>query len=144
MEENNYTNPYESGNNNYENNYQNNYNYDQYANYGNPMVDELGRPMKNRFALKLIVGIILIVCCCVNFNGLIFGIVGLVYTSKANTAYNAGNPYEFRACAGVSAAMLWIGGILLALSIISYFTVGAMFYAIYEEMMQMLEMEGMI
>lgn len=132
MEENNYSNPYDNNTNNYQNNYQNN--YDQYANYGNPMVDEQGRPLKNRFALKLIVGIIMILCCCVSPYSMIFAIVGLVFTCMANSAYNAGNPYDFRANARVSAAMLWIGGVILAISILLSVAAGAMLNSIMNEL----------
>lgn len=130
MEENNYsapnseyTNPYDNAQNGYQNNYQDN--YQQYANYGNAMVDDQGRPLKNRFALKLVLSIIMILCCCVSPYGMIFAIVGLVFTCMANSAYNAGNPYDFRANARVSTIMLWIAGVLMAISILISLAFGA-------------------
>lgn len=83
---------------------------------GNTMSDATGKPLKNYFALKLVLSIIMIMgCCCSNFFLVIVGIIALVFTCKANTAYNQGNPTEFRKYSKVSSVLLWMGGIVMAI-----------------------------
>ena len=69
---------------------------------GNPPLDKNGNPVKNRFGLKLTASILEII----GFNLITFicGIIGCVYTTKANAAYqeerwddflSAKNRYEY-------------------------------------------------
>lgn len=98
--------------------------YDQqyYANLGGVMVDDKGNPLKNRFALKLTLSILMILCCCCTFSPIIMilGIIALVFTCLANGAYNAGNPAEFRSKSRVATVLLAVGGGILALIIAIY------------------------
>ncbi len=102
---------------------QNQYGQNQYANLGGVMVDDKGRPLKNHFALKLVLSIIMILMCCFSPLVSILGIIGLVFTCMANSAYNQGNPHEFKTKDKVSTILLSIGGVIAALIIILYVVV---------------------
>lgn len=74
---------------------------------GSQPLDGNGRPIPNRFGMKLTFSILEIICC--NLISLVCGIIGCVYTTKANNAYNEGKWEEFKSHAKTSAICLWIG-----------------------------------
>lgn len=130
------------GNNTYGSNAYGNYGYDnnaynqqRYANLGGVMVDEQGKPLKNRFALKLTLSIIMILFCCCSMSPLVMvlGIIGLIFTCLANSSYNAGNPVQFRSRARVSAILLWVGGGIMALIMLIYIAFFVYFNAVLKE-----------
>lgn len=101
-------NPYNNGQ------YTNQYN-NMYGNIGGVPVDEKGQPLKNRFGMKLTFSILEIISC--NLISLIMGILGCVFTSKANSAYKEGRWEEFKSSAKTATVVLWVGlgGIILSL-----------------------------
>ncbi len=93
---------------------QNNFNgqqnmYGQNA-YGMPPVDKKGKPMQNRFGMKLTFSIleILTLFSCNLLTG-ILGIISCVFTAKANTAYKESRWDDFKSAAKTSAICLWVG-----------------------------------
>ena len=74
---------------------------------GNPPLDKNGNPVKNRFGLKLTASILEII----GFNLITFicGIIGCVYTTKANAAYHEERWDDFLSAKKTSAVSLWIG-----------------------------------
>ena len=74
---------------------------------GNPPLDKNGNPVKNRFGLKLTASILEII----GFNLITFicGIIGCVYTTKANAAYQEERWDDFLSAKKTSAVSLWIG-----------------------------------
>ncbi len=89
--------------------------YNTYGNIGGVPVDEKGQPLKNRFGMKLTFSILEIISC--NLISLIMGILGCVFTSKANSAYKEGRWEEFKSSAKTATVVLWVGlgGIILSL-----------------------------
>ena len=88
------------------------------ANYGMGAapVNANGTPMKNHFGLKMTFSIIEILTCCVcNPVSLILGIIGCVFTTKANNAYKESRWDEFKSAAKASSICLWIGGVIAAI-----------------------------
>ena len=140
----------ESNGNDYNGQQYNLYNNGQYANtyhtYGNISgipVDEKGRPLKNRFGMKLTFSILEIISC--NLISLIMGILGCVFSSKANTAYQEGRWEDFKSAAKSATIVLWIGlgGILLSV-VISVLVLVAFFQAIepyQDEILEYIEKE---
>lgn len=102
------------------------YNYENYNNRnanrvysGSAMTDATGKPLKNYFALKLTISIMMIMgCCCSNMILVILGIIALVFTCKANSAYNNGNAEEFQKQSKVATVLLWVGGGFLIIYLI--------------------------
>ena len=93
---------------------QNNFNgqqnmYGQNA-YGMPPIDKKGKPMQNRFGMKLTFSIleILTLFSCNLITG-ILGIISCVFTAKANTAYKESRWDDFKSAAKTSAICLWVG-----------------------------------
>ena len=93
---------------------QNNFNgqqnmYGQNA-YGMPPIDKKGKPMQNRFGMKLTFSIleILTLFSCNLITG-ILGIISCVFTAKANTAYKESRWEDFKSAAKTSAICLWVG-----------------------------------
>ena len=111
------------------------YNQQRYANLGGVMVDEQGNPLKNRFALKLTLSIIMILFCCCSMSPvvMIFGVIALIFTCLANSSYKAGNPVQFRSRAKVSTILLWVGGGIMALIMIIYVALFAYFNVVLKE-----------
>ena len=102
-------------NNGFQNNgYQNNYGMNNY-NMNQPPLDKKGRPMQNRFAMKLVFSILEMLSC--NLISLVCGILGCVNTAKANKAYKEGRWDDFRSAAKSSAIALWVGlgGVILSI-----------------------------
>ena len=113
----------ENGQNPYGANYSNYSNYSNYDNgaasgrvySGSTMTDATGKPLKNYFALKLTLSIMMIMgCCCSNFFLVIVGVIALVFTCMANNAYNQGNAQDFQRKSKISTILLWMGGIVMA------------------------------
>ncbi len=74
---------------------------------GNPPLDKNGNPVKNRFGLKLTASILEIIG--LNLVTFICGIIGCVYTTKANAAYQEERWDDFLSAKKASAVSLWIG-----------------------------------
>lgn len=85
--------------------YSTNPNYN-YSSFGAP-VDEKGRPLTNRFGMKLTFSILEIISC--NLISLIMGIIGCVFTTKANNAYKEGRWEDFKSAAKTATIVLWVG-----------------------------------
>lgn len=86
--------------------------YNQNMGYGMgmPSLGDNGQPLENRFAMKLTFSILEILCCCAgNLVTMIMGIIGCVFTAKANTSFKEGRWEEFKSEAKTSAICLWIG-----------------------------------
>lgn len=123
---NSYENPYQQSNPYESYTYGNNtYGQNRYSNLGGVMVDEKGVPLKNHFAVKLVFSIIMILMCCFSPLVSILGIIGLVFACLANSAYNEGNPYDFKSKSRVSTVLLAIGGGIMALMIVFYIIIFA-------------------
>lgn len=92
-----------------QNTYGQNMNYNSGMGYGTwqKPVGKDGRPLENRYGMKLVFSILEIVSC--NFITLVMGIIGCVYTNKANKAYMDGRWEDFRSYAKSSAICLWTG-----------------------------------
>ena len=82
---------------------------------GTPMGND-GQPLKNNYAMKMVFGILEILCCCgCNIITMILGIIALVFNGKANRAYQQGNAQEYKSNAKTSTILLWVGfGIAVA------------------------------
>lgn len=80
------------------------------------IVDESGKPLKNRFGMKLAFAVleILSLFFC-NIITMVLGIVALVLICAANNNYKKGEIKEFKSNAKISAILLWIG---LALDVV--------------------------
>ncbi len=74
---------------------------------GNPPLDKNGNPVKNRFGLKLTASILEIIG--LNLVTFVCGIIGCVYTAKANAAYHEERWDDFLSAKKTSAVSLWIG-----------------------------------
>lgn len=147
------TNPYGQqnaydGNRNEQNTYgyaqQNAYNagygYNQDGNYGGP-VDKNGCPLPNNFGMKLtfsILEMITILFC--NVITLVMGILGCVFTCKANNAYKEGRWSDFSSAKKTSNVFLWIGFavsmVYLVLIIVTCVAIGAFSAGITREIME--------
>ena len=129
--------PYAAYNATHNTTYNTSYNQQQYANLGGVMVDGQGRPLKNRFALKLTLSIILILCCCCTGSPivLVLGIIALVFTCLANSSFKAGNPMQFRSRARVSTVLISVGGGIAIFLLIIYVVFFAYFNAILKASM---------
>lgn len=82
------------------------------VNYGEATVlnDENGQPVKNSFGMKITFSILEILCCCgCNLITMIMGIIGCVFTSKANSAYKSGDVQEYKRNSKSATICLWIG-----------------------------------
>lgn len=122
-----YSNPYQSGQQNYGNPYQNGQQtyggYNPYGN-GNVPLDKKGQPLKNRFGMKLTFSILEMISG--NLISLICGIIACVFTCKANTSYKEGKWEEFKSNAKISNIFLWIGlGVCLAFYVIVIILIAA-------------------
>lgn len=87
--------------------------------YSGPVGDD-GKPLKNRFGMKLTFSILEILSC--NLVTFILGIVACVNTAKANTSYKEGRWQDFKSQAKVSAVCLWVGlaAFILGIFIIAF------------------------
>ena len=117
-----YGSQYQSGQQNYGNPYQNGQQtyggYNPYGN-GNVPLDKKGQPLKNRFGMKLTFSILEMISG--NLISLICGIIACVFTCKANTAYKEGKWEEFKSNAKISNIFLWIGlGVCLVVYVIVF------------------------
>lgn len=115
-----YSNPYQSGQQDYGNPYQNGQQmYGGYNPYGNVPLDKKGQPLKNRFGMKLTFSILEMISG--NLISLICGIIACVFTCKANTAYKEGKWEEFKSHATVSNIVLWVGlGVCIVVYVIVF------------------------
>lgn len=87
--------------------------------------DQNGRPIPNRFGMKLTFSILEMVLC--NILSLICGIIGCVFTVKANTAYKERRWEDFKNHAKASAIALWIG---FGLGMLTFFVYIILFFGI--------------
>lgn len=122
-----YGSQYQSGQQNYGNPYQSGQQtyggYNPYGN-GNVPLDKKGQPLKNRFGMKLTFSILEMISG--NLISLICGIIACVFTCKANTAYKEGKWEEFKSNAKISNICLWIGlGVCLAFYVIVIILIAA-------------------
>lgn len=115
-----YGSQYQSGQQNYGNPYQNGQQmYGGYNPYGNVPLDKKGQPLKNRFGMKLTFSILEMISG--NLISLICGIIACVFTCKANTAYKEGKWEEFKSHAKVSNIVLWVGlGVCIVVYVIVF------------------------
>ncbi len=93
--------------------------------YGMAPFDPNGRPIPNRFGMKLTFSILEMLCCA--FPALVCGIVGCVYTVMANASYRERRWEDFKRQARVSAIALWIGfglGMATALLVLACYAIG--------------------
>lgn len=64
----------------------------------------------NRYAMKMVFSILEILSCCVgNIIAMVMGILGCIFSSKANTAYKNGAAEEFKTAGRSATICLWIG-----------------------------------
>ncbi len=118
--------------------------YPQQGSYnlnGYPPTGLNGTPMKNRFGLKLTASILEMISC--NLGSLICGIIGCVFTTKANAAYNEGRWEEFKSARKTSAIALWVGlgffvvnlimGIVGIIMLANYSTTSDIYNEYYDE-----------
>ncbi len=122
-----YGSQYQSGQQNYGNPYQSGQQmyggYNPYGN-GNVPLDKKGQPLKNRFGMKLTFSILEMISG--NLISLICGIIACVFTCKANTSYKEGKWEEFKSNARISNIFLWIGlGVCLAFYVIVIILIAA-------------------
>lgn len=122
-----YGSQYQSGQQNYGNPYRNGQQtyggYNPYGN-GNVPLDKKGQPLKNRFGMKLTFSILEMISG--NLISLICGIIACVFTCKANTSYKEGKWEEFKSNAKISNIFLWIGlGVCLAFYVIVIILIAA-------------------
>ncbi len=69
-----------------------------------------GQPLKNNYVMKMIFSILEILCCCLgNVVTLAMGIVGCVFTNKANKSYQQGDGQSFKSQSKTANICLWIG-----------------------------------
>lgn len=120
-----YGSQYQSGQQNYGNPYQSGQQtYGGYNPYGNVPLDKKGQPLKNRFGMKLTFSILEMISG--NLISLICGIIACVFTCKANTSYKEGKWEEFKSNAKISNIFLWIGlGVCLAFYVIVIILIAA-------------------
>jgi hypothetical protein len=91
--------------------------YSAYGTMNAAPLDKNGQPMKNNFGMKLTFSILEIVSALFcNILGLVMGILGCVFSSKANTAYKEGRWEDFKSAAKTATIVLWIGlaGVIIA------------------------------
>lgn len=81
--------------------------YGQFYNGGYAPLDKNGQPLKNRFGMKLTFSILEMLAC--NPISLVCGIVGCIYTTKANTSYKEGRFEDFKSNAKTATVWLWVG-----------------------------------
>lgn len=91
--------------------------YNAYGSASAAPLDKNGQPMKNNYSMKLafsILEIISVLAC--NILGLIMGILGCVFSSKANAAYKEGRWEDFKSAAKNATIVLWVGfaGVIIA------------------------------
>lgn len=128
-----YGSQYQSGQQNYGNPYQNGQQtyggYNPYGN-GNVPLDKKGQPLKNRFGMKLTFSILEMISG--NLISLICGIIACVFTCKANTSYKEGKWEEFKSNAKISNIFLWIGlGVCLAFYVIVIILIAAVGLSVF-------------
>lgn len=75
--------------------------------YGMMPTDANGRPLQNRFGMKLTFSILEIISCMP--VTIIMGIIACIFTTKANNSYKSGRWEAFKSQAKTSAVCLWIG-----------------------------------
>lgn len=116
------------------------YGYNQGGNYGGP-VDKNGCSLPNNFGMKLtfsILEMITIMFC--NVITLVMGILGCVFTCKANNAYKEGRWSDFSSAKKTSNVFLWIGFavsmVYLVLIIVTCVAIGAFSAGITREIME--------
>lgn len=94
-------------------------NYGQNTGYGMPPVGPNGQPLKNNYAMKLTFSILEILCCCIcNAVTVLMGILGCIFTSKANNSYKQGKIEEFKSESKTATICLWVGFGFFVLEII--------------------------
>ncbi len=81
--------------------------YQSYGMNNQQPVDVNGKPLKNNFAMKLVFSILEIISC--NIITLIMGIIGCVFTTKANNSYKQNRFEEFKSQAKTATICLWVG-----------------------------------
>lgn len=72
-----------------------------------PPADKHGQPLKNQYALRIVLSVLEIVCC--NLISMVCGIIGCIYTGRANISYNQGRWDDFKAQSKAAAISLWVG-----------------------------------
>ena len=84
-------------------------------------VDANGKPLKNNFGMKMTFAVLEILTCCgCNILTMIMGIIGCVFTTKANNSYKEGRWDEFKSQAKSATISLWVGfGLFVIGTIIS-------------------------
>ena len=84
-------------------------------------VDANGKPLKNNFGMKMTFAVLEILTCCgCNILTMIMGIIGCVFTTKANNSYKEGRLDEFKSQAKSATISLWVGfGLFVIGTIIS-------------------------
>lgn len=87
-----------------------------------PLTDMNGAPLKNNFGMKLTFSILEIISC--NPITIIMGIIGCVFTSKANNSYKARKAEEFKSQAKTASICLWVGLAAFILGIILNIVIG--------------------
>ncbi len=103
--------------------------YGQNMGYGMPPVGPNGQPLKNNYVMKLTFSILEIISCCIgNIVTLIMGILGCVFTSKANTSYKEGRTEEFKSQSKTATICLWVGLGFLVLELI-FVIIASVLYA---------------
>lgn len=84
--------------------------YGQNMGYAMPPVGPDGQPLKNNYAMKMVFSILEILCCCMgNVVTLAMGIVGCIFSSKANKSYQQGDGQNFKSQSKTANICLWIG-----------------------------------
>ena len=97
--------------------------YQQGMGYGMGMApfDPNGKPIPNRFGMKLTFSIFEMLSC--NIFTMVCGIIGCIFTVKANTAYRERQWEDFKNHAKASAIALWIGFGLFILTLAAYLAI---------------------
>lgn len=106
----------------------------QYGNMGGTPLNKNGQPVPNRFGMKLTFSILEIISC--NLISLICGIIGCIFTCKANTAYKEGRWNDFLSHAKASAISLWIGLVGIVLQIIAVIVICVASFHIFKTFME--------
>lgn len=72
--------------------------------------EENGGPLKNHFGMKITFSIleILSICTC-NVITMVLGILGCVFTAKADMSYKEGRVHDFKSQAKTATICLWVG-----------------------------------
>lgn len=106
----------------------------QYGNMGGTPLNKNGQPVPNRFGMKLTFSILEIISC--NLISFICGIIGCIFTCKANTAYKEGRWNDFLSHAKASAISLWIGLVGIVLRIIFIIVICVLSFSTFKTIME--------